>query len=174
MNYIMKAGALYQGDQVLARIKSPFSGAAKSVCLTDGTLILRTDIQNTAPAAEHSGDVRFRRYVLFDAAGAEQVSARPDYAAGDEPELVGWPVSRSPRVDHAKLQYKKVEYLLCMKSSSCYILSDPQGETLVEIRHRGLTGGWTIDSAAAFSPGLLCAVFIFCRYIERENEFPVV
>lgn len=174
MNYIMKAGALYQGDQLFARIRSPFSGAAKSVCLADGTPILRTEIQSIDPASEFSGDVRTRRYVLFDASGAELAAARPDYAAGDEPELVGWPVSHAPKVDHAKLQYKNEEYLLSMENSWRYLLSDPLGETVVEIRHRGLTGGWNIDSAAAFSPGLLCAVFIFCRYIERENEFPVV
>ncbi len=174
MNYIMKAGVLYQGDQALARIKSPFRGTAKSVCLADGTPILRTDIQDIAPAAEPTGDARFHRYVLFDAAGAELACARPDYAAGDEPELVGWPVSRAPLADHAALQYENAEYLLTMKSSRHYLLSDPRGEPVVEIRHRGLSGGWDIDSAAGFSPGLVCAVFLFCRYLERENEFPVV
>ena len=42
------------------------------------------------------------------------------------------------------------------------------------IMHRGLCGGWSIDADEAFSPGILCGLFAFCRYMEHENEFMIV
>ena len=40
--------------------------------------------------------------------------------------------------------------------------------------HRGIAGGWTLEDNCGFSPEMLCGIFIFCRYIEQENEFMIV
>ena len=45
---------------------------------------------------------------------------------------------------------------------------------LVEMTHRGVLGGWDLRVSAGFSAVLLCGLFAFCRYLERENEFPTV
>lgn len=42
------------------------------------------------------------------------------------------------------------------------------------IVHRGVTGGWDIDAPAAMSAGLVCGLYVFSRYLERENEFLTV
>ena len=65
-------------------------------------------------------------------------------------------------------------YALVMHNSQNYGLKDPTGCTVVQIMHRGLCGGWNIDTDEAFSSGILCGIFAFCRYMEQENEFVVV
>lgn len=42
------------------------------------------------------------------------------------------------------------------------------------IMRRGLCGGWLIDAFDDFSPEILCGIFVFCRYVEQENEFLIV
>ena len=173
MEYTLKAGALYLHDRMLARIKNCFSGPEKRIVSADGDLLLQTEIRAGQDPRRAPGDVRQRRYSLVDAAGKEIAQAQPDYAAGDEPETVGWPVCRTPRVDHAQVRMEG-DYELVMQNSQNYQLQQSSGETLVRIMHRGLNGGWDIETKKAFSPAELCGIFVFCRYIEQENEFWVV
>lgn len=174
MNYTMKSGILYQGEKIMARLKSSVGGPEKSVFLADGTPILRTLIRNLNAPAEKAGDVRFRQYVIFDEDGKECAVAKPDYAEGDDPEITGWPVCRLPKVDHAKFLYHGIEYTLSMKNSQNYSLKESSGKVVVEIFHRGLAGGWNIETGGFFTPEMLCGIFVFCRYMEHENEFLVV
>lgn len=173
MEYTLKAGSLYLQDRMLARIKSAFSGPEKEIVSPDGTLLLRTEIRAVQDPRLAPGDVRQRCYCLLDAGGREIALARPDYAAGDEPEAMGWPVSRTPQVDRAQVRLDQ-DYTLLMQNSQNYLLQRPSGEAQVRIMHRGLTGGWNIETEQSFSPAELCGIFIFCRYIEQENEFLVV
>jgi len=174
MKYTMKAGVLYQDEKILVRLKSSFNGPEKNVILADGTLILRTDIRDLDVPAEKSGDVRFRRYIIFDENGKECAVAKPDYAEGDDPEIVGWPICRMPKIDHAQFLYHNDEYMLTMQNSQNYSLTDRSGKTDVQIFHRGLIGGWNIIADNKFTPEMICGIFAFCRYMERENEFLTV
>ncbi|NBH82291.1 hypothetical protein D7X88_04200 [bacterium C-53] len=79
-----------------------------------------------------------------------------------------------PRVDHAKVVFNKNEYLLTMQNNQNYILSDKFDKAVIQIFHRGLVGGWNIEVMSDFLPELICGIFVFCRYIEQENEFLVV
>ena len=88
--------------------------------------------------------------------------------------MVRWPICRMPRVDHAAVTIDGKPYALVMHNSQNYGLNDPSGYTVVQIMHRGLCGGWDIDADEAFSPGILCGLFAFCRYMEHENEFMIV
>lgn len=45
---------------------------------------------------------------------------------------------------------------------------------VVHILHRGIMGGWTIEDETGLLPKNLCGLFVFCRYLERENEFMTV
>lgn len=174
MNYTMKAGALYQGEKMLAQLKGSFNGPAKNIFLADGTLILRTDIRNLKVPAEEAGTIRRRRYIILDETGRECAVAKPDYAEGADPGLVGWPICRMPRIDHAQLVYHNDKYILSMRNSQSYSLAELSGKIIVQIFHRGLIGGWDIQADDQFTPEMLCCIFVFCRYIERENEFLIV
>lgn len=173
MEYTLKAGALYLHDRMLAKIKSGLGSSEKRIVSADGDLLMQTEIHAGQEPQRQPGDVRQRRYSLVDAAGKEVAEARPEYAAGDEPETVGWPVCRSPRVDHAQVQMEG-DYQLVMQNSQNYQLQRASGEPLVRIMHRGMSGGWDIQTKKTFSPAELCGIFVFCRYIEQENEFLVV
>lgn len=67
-----------------------------------------------------------------------------------------------------------IEYRLNMWNSQNYCLGKSAGEEAVRIFHRGLAGGWDIEAADEICPEIICGIFIFCRYIEQENEFPIV
>ena len=61
-----------------------------------------------------------------------------------------------------------------MQNSQNYTLRDRAGYIVVQIMHRGLTGGWNMEVDEDFTPEILSGLFAFCRYIEQENEFLVV
>lgn len=174
MEYIMKSGNLFLNDTLLVRIKSTFAGSEKKIFAADGELLMLTDICNLKAPLNERGNIRYRQYAMLDRNGKECVVAKPDYAESDDPAVVGWPICRMPRVDHAQICIGKKEYLLSMQNSQNYFLSEKQGKTVVQITHRGLCGGWDIDAADDFAPEIICAIFVFCRYIEQENEFLVV
>ena len=100
--------------------------------------------------------------------------ASPDYAEGDDPAVVGWSLCRMPRVDHAKVVIGEREYLLVMQNNQNYSLSEISGKTIVQIVHLGLGGGWNIEAIEDFASEMICGIFVFCKYIEQENEFLVV
>ena len=176
MKYVLKAGALYdaQHEQVFARIKRGFIGSEKEILSAEGTVLSNTVIRNLDVPAEKVQTVRFREYIMRDGAGRVCAVARPDYAEGDDPTKVGWPICRMPQVDHAALVLDGQEYSVTMHNSQHYAVKDASGETVIQILHKGFTGGWEIEANDVFEPQAICAVFSFCRYIEQENEFPIV
>lgn len=174
MEYTMRAGVLYLGERAVARIKSALSSPRREVCSADGSLLLRAEVRVQPSRERTAGDVRLRRYVLTDGAGEELAVARPDYARGEAPEVAGWPLCRVPRVDRARVQIGAREYQLYMESGQSYVLRDGAGRDAVQVLHQGLIGGWSVRAEEKLSPGLICGVFIFCRYIEQENEFLIV
>lgn len=174
MKYIMKEGILYFNDIMSARIKGVFTGPEKKIYSANGTMLMHTDIANLEAPPSEMGSVRYRQYVLFNDAGNRCAAASPDYAEGDDPAIAGWPLCRMPRVDHAKVVIGGKEYLLVMQNDQNYSLSEKSGRTAVQIFHRGLGGGWNIEAAEDFAPEIICGIFVFCKYIEQENEFLVV
>ena len=125
MRYIMKAGILYNDDAlaVLARVKSSLVGPLKKIDDNKGQLLLEADIRCLDQIKSSSGDVRNREYVLIDPEGKVVASARPGYAKGDEPDVVGWPICRMPRVDNAKLNINGTEYFLVLLPADGPVLS---------------------------------------------------
>lgn len=174
MEYVMKSGGLFLDGVLSARIKSTFAGSGKKILDAGGKVVLRTDILNLKAPAGERDNVHYRQYIMLDENGEEYAAARPGYAQGEDPSVAGWPLCRMPRADHARLSIGGEEYLLEMRDSQEYSLSEKAGGILVRIIHRGLCGGWTIDAAGVFRPEMVCGIFIFCRYIEQENEFLAV
>lgn len=174
MKYRMKSGNLFLNDTLSVRIKNTFSGFERKIFDAKGGLLLCTDICGQEASLHKGGSVRCRQYVMFDGNKIKCAIARPDYAEGHDPAVAGWPICRMPRVDHAQLFIGRKEYLLSMKDSQNYCLSEKHGKTVLQIMHRGLCGGWDIDAADDLVPEMICGIFVFCKYMEQENEFLVV
>lgn len=161
MKYTMMGGALFLQEAVAARITGVFTGPEKQILSPEGTLLLKADILCMGA----------RQYRLLDARGNEIALAWPSDAGDEASTGFGWPLQRMPRVDHARMTLGKAEYCLTMKNSQNYVLEKPNGEPAATFFHRGLAGGWDIEARDALSPEILCGVFVFCRYMEQENEF---
>ena len=173
MKYIMKAGTLYFNNIVSARIEGSFTGSEKKIYSANGSLIMHTDVANLEVPPNETVNVCYRQYILFDSSGNKCAVANPDYAKGDAPTVV-WPLCRMPRVDHAKVVFDKNEYLLVMQNNQNYLLSDKSRKSIIQIFHRGIVGGWNIEAMDDFAPEIICGIFVFCKYIEQENEFSIV
>ena len=174
MKYIMKAGTLYKQGEALAQIKGSLTGAEKKVFSMNGALLLQTDIRIIKSPGSEAGNIRFRQYIMRDAKGEKYAVANPDYAKEANPAVVGWPICRMPKVDHAQILMGGVMYRLIMRNSQNYWMEKCAGERVIQIFHRGLIGGWDMETIGGFRPETICGIFIFCRYIERENEFLIV
>ena len=174
MFYQMRAGVLYEeGGRVLARIRGSLCGSEKQVLSPEGELLLRTEIQRLGEEAP-TGDVREKAYRMYAADGRECAAAQPYYAEEEDPNLVGWPICRLPHVDRARLTAGGTVYLLFMQNAQNYLLLTGSGRHVVQVLHRGVAGGWRLETAEEVPVGFLCGLFIFCRYLEKENEFLVV
>ena len=173
MDYELKAGVLcrQEGGPPLARIKTGLCGPARQILGPDGTLLLRTEIRHLDGPPGQGGDVRYTKYVMCREDGREYASGAPRYAERDDPERVGWPICRMPRTDHALIALGAVQYILRMETSREYSMEDSAGRRVLRIVHRGATGGWRLEAEQTFPACFLCGLFIFCRYLESENQF---
>ena len=176
MQYLIKAGVLYQDESqiALAKIKSAPLGPQRRIHGMEGETLLTADIRCLDAAKAGSGDVRNREYILTDSENRLIGSARPGYADGDEPDVAGWPICRMPRVDHAHVWVRETEYVLTMHDGRNYSLRDADRAEALRVMHRGVAGGWALEARCGFRPEIICGIFVFCRYIEQENEFLIV
>jgi hypothetical protein len=173
MQYILRGGTLYEQGKKLACLRYALCSTEKRIFLADGTLALRADIHRCRVPHPGDRDLYFKRYVIADAAGTECAVCKPRYA----PELTGRrlaPMSQMTAVDHAEVLLLQQKYSLLRRSATQYTLLDLAEEVAVELRRKGVQGGWSIETAQPFAPELLCGLFAFCRYLERENELVVV
>lgn len=177
MVYMLKAGVLYAGPGVerpLVSIRGKLCGPRRQIVGPDDKLLLSTDIRWLDTQPRETGDLRYKEYIMYTAEGRAYAVARPGYAGGEDPAETGWPICRMPRSDHALLTVDGQRYTLVMESVQHYRLMDDGGRCAVQIAHLGVAGGWKLELDAALSAPFLCGLFIFCRYLEKENEFAVV
>ncbi len=176
MFYILKSGFLYEestGAKV-AQIKNNLCDSKKNIFLLDESNMFQTDVIVKDDTDKKQGDVRTKSYLLNNMKNDILIKAEPQYAETDNPDLVGWPISHLPKVDHATVKIGNISYELVMHNSQNYALVDENKDIVMQIMHQGIMGGWKLDSKEEFSPEMLCGLFVFCRYIEQENEFMVV
>lgn len=172
MIYTLRRGALCRGQEgeVLCRIRRSLSEEKQ---IEDAAGCFCLDIRRIQ-SCQKNGDVRFHRYVMLDANGEELVSASPDYAKGEEPECNGWPLSRMPRVDRATMRWREQRYHMRICAHGICVIADCFGKEAVRFEHRGIMGGWNVSARTAFPPSLLCGLFVFFRYLEKENEMILI
>lgn len=169
MRYIMKSGFLSEEGKILAEIKIPFSGNLKTVFLPDNGKSYEISVSDPSGM----GDVRYKSYALTGSDAKVIVEGRPGYASEDDLDTIGWPAYRLPKTDHADIKIGSEKYVLTMHNSLNYSMKNSQGNTVLQVMHTEISGGWTIDAPDNFSPEIITGLFIFCRYIEQENEFIV-
>lgn len=173
MNYCMKSGVLYSAEDhtVKARIKSAFSNPDSLISLPGSEGTYKATVFSSLPQSE---DVRNYTYVMTDPLDHTLLKASPDYAPGALDTAAPAPLHRIPRVDHAAVSMNGESFELKMHDSTHYSLQNALAHPVMELNHRGVTGGWNITAENTLSPAILCGLYIFCRYIEQENEFYVV
>ena len=165
MKYLIKAGKLYILDNErpstkLACLKMPYYPTRKTILSPDGRIKLYADIK-TCEGGEHSLE---QIYILSDSLNQTILSGSPVF-----PEnlslLNGQPVNQIKFImDHKG-------YDLFMRSSEEYCIMDEESWVTVRLVHNIKGGGWNVDADPVFSPFILMGLFIFCRYLDRENEY---
>lgn len=175
MDYKLKAGTLYAAGKnaPLASIRTVFGESTNNIFGPAGELVAHTEVRVRGDLNGQEQGVEKKEYVLYDRDQSECAVARPAYCEEDAPNVAGWPVCRTPRADHARFCMAGRDCVLQMHDERHYSLQTSEG-LLVEMTHRGVLGGWDLRVSAGFSAVLLCGLFAFCRYLERENEFPTV
>ncbi len=174
MKYLVRSGNLYnwqdgQPASRLAYLSSPFYNTKKSI-LEAGGAELSADIKTEKSGLKTLG----HNYILCDKQGNTIAEGTPEYSEEDDPNRFGWPISHAPHVDHVKIFWNGDVYRLNMLNSQNYRMVNFKNETILEIIHHGLGGGWMIETKQAVPSGILLGFFLFCRYLEQENEFIVV
>ncbi|WP_312503479.1 hypothetical protein [Lacrimispora sp.] len=178
MNLLLKSGTLYRTDNkaagpALANIHNRLFGLEKQIIAGEKQFL--TQIRTEIFTGERILGAGSRQYLLKNSDGEILLSGVPRYAEENDPSIVGQFIYRIPRVSYVELMFQNRNGLLRMINSQNYRLTDPSGKVILTLLRRGIfSGGWNLDAAEEFRPEFLCGIFIFCRYMEQENEFPIV
>lgn len=193
MKYIMKSRILYQlppentaakdtifrqnesvadksGPEKIAYIKSRSCDPKKEIIADGGQKL----IMEALDIKDAPDPFLPRVYRLSDQNGTLMMTGRPLYSDDDNPNIYGWPVCRMPKADRLEICLNSETLMLHMKNNQYYQLADGDGLTLYTMIHKGITGGWDLETFREFTPGILCGLFLFCNYLGKENEFITV
>ena len=144
----------------LACLKMPYYPTRKTILSPDGRIKLYADIK-TCEGGEHS---RQQIYVLSDALNQTILSGSLVY-----PENLSLLNDRPVNQIMFTMDHKI--YHLFMRSSQEYCIMDEDSWVAARLSHSIKGGGWYVEADPVFSPFILMGLFIFCRYLDRENEF---
>lgn len=170
MKYLMKSGVLYNDESgsPLLIIKGDMLGPNKKIYLNNGKLVLISNIRIADPFGASNGEYANVEYRLTTDNGTVIAKGFPKYA--DE-MTISWPFHRISRINRVKIVMNQCEYDLYMHNNQSYSLLSISNQELVKIMHNGIEGGWRIHDTKGFPSEIIVGLYIFCRYIERENEF---
>lgn len=176
MGYLIKSGILWEEGKKRGYIKYTGSGAERQIFSCDDKLLVKVRTERQKADTEERGDISYITYVMTDLNGKEVAVAKPEYADNENPAVYGWPLCHLPRVNRARvfIHRCKKKYWLVMENAGKYVLKEESGKAVMEITHRGLVGGWDIAGTEDFGCEGVCGIFLFGRFLERENEFWVV
>lgn len=168
MKYLIRAGELFsiengKASLSLASIQSPFYSVRHTILSAEGQTVFFTDIRTDSRGGGKAGN----QYLITDLQRHIVLSGKPECSADGIPGHV-------PRVDRVQLKMNQSVGSLRMLNSQNYCLEDAHGQRAVEIIHNGIDGGWTLEADASVSPALLLGIFIFSRYLDKENKFVVI
>lgn len=163
MRYTLKSGILFtENQQPVARISTESIGSVRTIALAQTGAVFCTRIQNHALGTEKSAAAQFHEYLLEDDSGKILLRAQPVFL----------PKAAPSRIDHAQLHLYGAAFRLVMADRQHYYLEDSSGRRPWQLVHRGLVGGWCMDTRLPCSAQILCGLFLFCRYLEQELTIP--
>lgn len=165
MKYLIKSGNLYQIDNgrpssKLACLKTPFYPVKKTILSPDGEVRLIADVQR----AGNTGKSRDCIYTLMDPLNQVVLTGHPIF---NEHHVE----FNAPRINHIKLYMNHKIYELSMKNNLECNLVDQRNWSVAKLVHNEKSGGWLLEADPVFSPYILMGLFLFCRYLDKENEF---
>ncbi len=171
--FYIKSGTLYDKttDKACASIRNISLGPDKKILSSDGKTEMRVMIENSDP--EDPDDLNGRRYQLKNSQGDIVMSGHPRYSEEEDFETGAYAINRLPKVDHCDVHIKE-DYDLIMHNCQNYSLFDRKGKEVLRIMHKGIAGGWDIEEEEAFSFEEILGLFMFSRYIEKENEYMII
>lgn len=178
MRYHIHYGRLFPAcqdgkEECLCYIKQPVYLQNKQICSADGKRELSIEIEETG------NDARLPRhkFLMKDQDGTLLAEGQPGCASGSNLP----PVPRGLRMDHVAITMFHVpqtsppaSYILQMQNSQNFLLTLPDGQTVMELIHNGVSGGWNVSTNDSFDAMLVMGIFLFCRYLDKENEFVIV
>ena len=126
MRYTLKSGVLYESNSanVLAKIKSSVIGSEKKIYSAVDKLMLKTSIHYLNKSTTNNSDISNHEYLLIDCENTIVCTAHPQYAEDEDPTVMGWPICRLPRVNHASIKINEEKYVLTMQNNQNYVLTD--------------------------------------------------
>lgn len=171
MNYYIHFGKLYlrkknQQEICLCYIKGPFYSTNKTIISSKDNSILKAEIEQK----QKDGKLDSRKYLLKDEADHIIAEGHPEYAEGADP----WPVSHAPRVNRLHINMQDSTYELKMLNSQNFVMKDQKDCSVMEIIHNDIGGGWNTVIYKDFDSCIVMGMFVFCRFLDKENEFMVV
>lgn len=171
MNYYIHFGKLYQKktsqqETCLCYIKGPFYSTNKTIISSKDNSILKAEIVQK----KKDGKLDSRKYLLTDEADHIVAEGQLEYAEGADP----WPVCHAPRVDRLLIKMDDSSYELKMLNSQNFVMEDQQKYSVMEIIHNDIGGGWNTVIHRDFDSSVVMGIFVFSRYLDKENEFIVV
>lgn len=175
MTYQIHSGILYENcensvTRKLAYIKYPFSFTKKQILSPNNELLLIADIE----LIDSGKNDNARNYILSTPNNQRIIVGAPGYAKNSDPEIFGWPLSHAPRCDHVSFRYLNQVFQLQMLNTQYYMITDVQGQRIMDFIHNGFIGGWTVHTYMNFEPSIILGLFIFSKYLDKENEFLIV
>ena len=165
MKYLIKTGKLYQIDNgrpgaKLACLKPPYYPVRKTILSPDGSIKLYADIK-TCKGSEPNRD---QLYILSDSLNQTILSGSPVYTK----KLL---LLDGIAANQIKLTMDHKPYNIYMKSCQEYCIMDENSWVAARLEHNPKGGGWLVESYPVFNPFILMGIFIFCRYLDKNNEF---
>lgn len=171
MKYHIHYGKLFPVSQdekkdCLCYIKPPVYSQNKRLCSADGRQEVSVEIIETGAGSQHPA----HRYIIKDPAGNLLAAGQPGYTGGSDIH----PFSRGPRADHVAIKLPGASCMLQMQNSQNFILIMEDGKKAMELIHNGVSGGWNVSADDSLDAMLVMGIFLFSRYLDKENEFVVV
>lgn len=181
MRYHIHYGKLFPvspegNEDCLCYISQPVYTQNKILYSADGSRVVFVEIAEAETGsvigAETSAGPQYtaHRYIIKEKDGRLLAEGRPGYS-GQAPVQ---PLSRGPRADHVVTRLPDISCRLIMQNSQNFILTADGGRRMMELIHNGVSGGWNITADGSLDVMLVMGIFLFSRYLEKENEFVVV
>lgn len=124
MKYLMRSGALLnEAGALVCRLQRFPLSTQKQIYHSNGTLALQVEIRQKQTTPENRDQAWHHDYIMASPQGDSIIRAQPDYAQGEDPRQIGWPLCRMPRVDHADISLNREQYRLVMLGPPLWLRS---------------------------------------------------